>query len=190
MTSPVPKNCTARRCARRRGEPRGPDVAASVVLAALALSACSVTMRPSPEPSAADEIETIRQARLAQNQAIREQDLDAIAEVLEPDVHVTSGIGIHVVGRDNYRDAYAQDFEVLENVTYVRTPDEIELSSVDTGLADRIAAESGTWTGSFVTPRGPAQVRGVYSAMWRKKAGRWRINSEIFVSLTCSGEGC
>lgn len=161
----------------------------SIAAAALALAGCSATMRQ-PPPSAADEVETIRQARLAQNQAIREQDLDAIAEVLEPDVHVTSGIGIHVVGRDNYRDAYAQDFEVLENVSYVRTPDEIELSSVDTGLAERIAAESGTWTGSFVTPRGPAQMRGVYSAMWRKRGGRWRINSEIFVSLTCSGEGC
>ena len=159
------------------------------IAGALALAGCSATMRQ-PPTSAADEVETIRQARLAQNQAIREQDLDAIAEVLEPDVHVTSGIGIHVVGRDNYRDAYAQDFEVLENVSYVRTPDEIELSSVDTGLAERIAAESGTWTGSFITPRGPAQMRGVYSAMWRKRGGRWRINCEIFVSLTCSGEGC
>lgn len=161
-----------------------------LLAATLALTACSVAMRPSSEPSAADEIETIRQARLAQNQAIREQDLDAIAAVLEPDVHVTSGIGIHVVGRDNYRDAYEQDFEALENVSYVRIPQEIELSSVETGLAERIASESGTWTGSFVTPRGPAQMRGVYSAMWRKKGGRWRINSEIFVSLTCSGEGC
>ena len=158
--------------------------------AVLVLAACSVTMRPASEPSAADEIETIRQARFAQNRAIREQDLDAIAEVLEPDVHVTSGIGIHVVGRDAYRDAYAQDFEVLEDVSYVRSPNEIELSSVDTGLAERIAWESGSWTGSFVTPRGPAQMRGLYTAMWRKKGGRWRINSEIFVSLTCSGEGC
>lgn len=177
---------------RPNGGRRAARAAAAVPLVSMVLvfAACSVTMRQSPEPSAADEIETIRQARLAQNQAIRQQDLDAIAEVLEPDVHVTSGIGIHVVGRDNYRDAYAQDFEALENVSYVRTPDEIELSNVDTGLAERIAAESGTWTGSFVTPRGPAQMRGVYSAMWRKRSGRWRINSEIFVSLTCSGEGC
>lgn len=180
-------NPTRRRPMRRRGASR--LVMPAVLFAATLLAACSVTMRQ-PAPSAADEAEAIREARLAQNRAIRDQDLDAIAEVLEPDVHATSGIGIHVVGRDDYRDAYAQDFEVLENVSYVRTPDEIELSSVDTGLAERIAAESGTWTGSFVTPRGSAQMRGVYSAMWRKRGGRWRINSEIFVSLTCSGEGC
>ncbi|MFW6085131.1 MAG: YybH family protein [Gemmatimonadota bacterium] len=172
-----------------RSSPTKAVRALALLLPAAVLAGCSATIRQSP-PSAADEVETIREARLAQNRAIREQDLDAIAEVLESDVHVTSGIGIHVVGRDNYRDAYAQDFEVLENVSYVRMPDEIELSNVETGLAERIAAESGTWTGSFVTPRGPAQMRGVYSAMWRKRAGRWRINSEIFVSLTCSGEGC
>jgi ketosteroid isomerase-like protein len=156
----------------------------------LLVAGCSITMRPSGPPSAADEIETIRQARLAQNRAIRERDLDAIAEVMEPDIHATSGVGIHIVGRDAYRRAYADDFEVLENVVYTRAPDEIEISSMDSGLAERIAAESGTWSGSFVTPRGPAQVRGVYTAMWRKRNGRWRINSELFVSLACSGDGC
>lgn len=156
----------------------------------VAVAGCSVSLGGSQPPSAESEVETIREARLAQNQAIREQNLDAIAEVLEPDVHVTSGIGIHIVGRDAYRRAYEDDFEVLEDVIYTRTPDEIEISAVDTGLAERIAAESGTWTGSFVTPRGPAQMRGVYSAMWRKRSGQWRINSEIFVSLACSGAGC
>jgi ketosteroid isomerase-like protein len=164
--------------------------AALAVALAVPLAGCSVTMRSPGPPSATDEIETIREARLAQNRAIRERDLDAIAGVMETDIHATSGVGIHIVGRDAYRRAYADDFEVLEDVIYTRSPDEIELSNMDTGLADRLAAESGTWTGSFVTPRGPAQVRGVYTAMWRKRNGRWRINSEIFVSLTCSGNGC
>lgn len=164
--------------------------AAALLVAALLTAGCSVTIGGSRPPSADSEIETIREARLAQNRAIRDQDLDAIAEVLESDVHVTSGIGIHIVGRDAYRRAYEDDFEVLDDVIYTRTPDEIEISAVDTGMAERIAAESGTWTGSFVTPRGPAQMRGVYSAMWRKRSGKWRINSEIFVSLACSGAGC
>lgn len=163
---------------------------AATLFAAIAVAGCSVTIRGSQPPSAASEIDSIREARLVQNQAIRDQDLDAIAQVLEPDVHVTSGIGIHIVGRDAYRRAYEDDFEVLDDVIYTRMPDEIEVSAVDTGLAERIAAESGTWTGSFVTPRGPAQMRGVYSAMWRKRKGEWRINSEIFVSLACSGAGC
>ena len=162
----------------------------AILFFAIAAAGCSVAIRGSGPPSAESEIETIREARLAQNQAIRDQDLEAIAAVLEPDVHVTSGIGIHIVGRDAYRRAYEDDFEVLDDVIYTRTPDEIEISAVDTGLSERIAAESGTWTGSFVTPRGPAQMRGVYSAMWRKRGGRWRINSEIFVSLACSGAGC
>lgn len=163
---------------------------AATLMCTVAIGGCSVSIGGSQPPTAESEVEAIREARLGQNQAIRDQDLDAIADVLEPDVHVTSGIGIHIVGRDAYRRAYEDDFEVLEDVIYTRTPDEIEISAVDTGMAERIAAESGTWTGSFVTPRGSAQMRGVYSAMWRKRSGRWRINSEIFVSLACSGAGC
>lgn len=173
---------------RRLAFPAARTVA--ILAAALLTGGCAVTIGGSPPPSLESEIETIREARLAQNRAIGDQDLDAIADVFEPDVHATSGIGIHIVGRDAYRRAYEDDFEVLERVVYTRTPDEIELSRVDTGVAERIASESGTWTGSFVTPRGPAEMRGVYSAMWRKRGGKWRINSEIFVSLTCSGAGC
>lgn len=159
-----------------------------VCFVAATLAGCAA-LRQAP-PTAESEIETIREARLAQNRAIRAQDLRAIAEVMEPDVVATSGIGIHVIGRDAYMDAYESDFRALEDVVYTRNPEAIELSTVDTGLAQRIASESGTWTGSFVTPRGPAQMRGVYSAMWRKRDGRWRINSELFVSLSCSGAGC
>ncbi|MFW6088746.1 MAG: YybH family protein [Gemmatimonadota bacterium] len=173
-----------------RGITRPAARAVAMLAVALLAAGCSVTIGGSRPPSAESEVEAIREARLGQNQAIREQDLDAIAQVLEPDVHVTSGIGIHIVGRDAYRRAYEDDFEVLDDVIYTRTPDEIEISAVDTGLAERVAAESGTWTGSFVTPRGEAQMRGVYSAMWRKRGGHWRINSEIFVSLACSGAGC
>lgn len=159
------------------------------VLLVCCLAAGCAAGRQAP-PTAASEVETIRDLRLAQNRAIRAQDLQAIAEVLEAEVVAVSGIGIHVIGRDAYVDAYESDFRALENVVYTRNPQAIELSTVDTGLAQRIAAESGTWTGSFVTPRGPAQMRGVYSAMWRKRDGRWRINSELFVSLSCSGAGC
>ena len=177
----------ARHASRTR---TGAAIAAASFLV-LGATACSFTTgRRTPPPTAASEIETIRDLRLAHNRAIRDRDLDAIARLFEDDIHVTSGIGIHVVGRDAYRDAYEQDFRALDDVVYTRLPDEIQLSSVETGLAERIAAESGTWTGSFVTPRGPAQMRGVYTAMWRKRGGRWRINSEIFVSLTCSGDGC
>lgn len=173
----------------RRISPLDPTAATIVALLAALLAAGCAALRQTP-PTAESEIETIREVRLAQNRAIRAQDLVAIGESLEPDVVATSGIGIHVVGRDAYLDAYESDFRALESVVYTRMPDAIELSTVETGLAQRIAAESGTWTGSFVTPRGAAQMRGVYSAMWRKRSGRWRINSELFVSLSCSGAGC
>lgn len=181
-------NDRARSTGTRQRRPLQTAFGAGALTVAFFAAGCA-TARP-PRPEAEAEVEAIREARLAQNRAIREQDLEAIGEVLEQDVQVTSGIGIHLVGRDAYLDAYESDFRALESVVYTRMPDEIELSTVNAALAERIAAESGTWTGSLVTHRGPAQMRGVYTAMWRKRDGRWRINSEIFVSLSCSGAGC
>jgi len=141
-------------------------------------------------PSAADEVQAIRDARIAQNEAILEQDLDAIARYWEGDVRSTAGTGVFVTGRDEYRRAFRDEFRNLDDVLYSRIPEIIELSSVRVSDAQHMASESGTWTGSWTSPRGPTQMTGVYSAMWRKRNGRWRIRSELFVALSCTGADC
>ncbi len=141
-------------------------------------------------PSAADEVQAIRDARLAQNEAIVERDLDAIARYWERSVRSTAGTGVFVTGRDEYRRAFRDEFRNLEDVLYSRIPEIIELSSVHVSDALHMASESGTWTGSWTSPEGPTQMSGVYSAMWRKRNGRWRIRSELFVALSCTGVDC
>lgn len=169
---------------------RSAVVLTACVASVVAGAACGAA-RPRPAPTAASEAQAIRDARAAQNVAIRERDLDGIARHLESDVQVTSGTGTHVRGRDAYRAAFEDEFRASDDVTYRRVPDSIELSSVGGSRGDDLlAAERGTWTGSWTTRRGPVSMRGVYSAMWRKRDGRWRIRSELFVALTCSGAGC
>lgn len=146
--------------------------------------------RSQGQPTARTEIDRIRELREEQNEAIRDRDLDGIAALYERDVQVTSGVGIHVDGREAYRNAFADDFRALKDVNYTRFPTAIEISSIHTDLAERLASETGTWTGTWTLPRGSASMHGVYSALWRKRNGRWRVNSEMFVALTCAGEGC
>lgn len=141
-------------------------------------------------PSAADEVHAIRDARFAQNDAILEQDLDAIAGYWERGVRSTAGTGVFVTGRAEYRRAFQDEFRDLDGVLYSRIPEFIELSSVGVSNAEKLASESGTWTRSWTSSEGPMEMSGVYSAMWRKRNGRWRIRSELFVALSCTGADC
>lgn len=159
-------------------------------VAMMLTSAQGCGIRLARPATAADEEQAIRDARNAQNEAIREQDLDAIARYWENGVHSTAGTGILVSGRDEYREAFQGAFEDLGDVVYSRIPGTIELSSVNVFNAQRIASESGTWTGRWTSAEGPTQMSGVYSAMWRKRNGRWRIRSELFVALSCTGAEC
>jgi len=71
------------------------------------------------------------------------------------------------------------------DVLYVRAPESIEIS------ADYpLAAETGTWVGTWSTSQGPVRTGGRYSAMWRQVDGEWKVRSELFVALYCGGVSC
>jgi ketosteroid isomerase-like protein len=149
---------------------------------------CSITIGQQATPES--EERAIRLAREAQNEAIRVHDLRAISEYWEAEVRSTAGTGEFVSGRDEYTNAFERAFAAYDDVVYTRVPDTIELSSVDISGVQEMASESGTWTGSWTSPRGRTQLLGVYDAMWRKRNGRWRIHSELFVALVCTGPEC
>lgn len=161
---------------------------ALVAITLISVGGCGI--RLSRPASAADEMQAIRDARIAQNEAIREQDIDVIAQYWEPGVRATAGTGSFVTGRDEYREAFEEEYQDLDDLVYSRIPGAIELSSVEVDNAERLASESGTWTGSWTSKEGQTQMYGVYSALWRKRNGRWRIRSELFVALSCTGVDC
>ena len=137
-------------------------------------------------PRGADRVQSnetdtaeIRAARLAQNVAIVQNDLDRIASFWTDDVVLTRGLGAIVHGRDAYRRLFERD-----SVMYQRLPDQIEAST-----AWPLAFESGSWIGRSATD-GKPMIFGRYSAQWLKRDGRWLIHSELFVALGCSGDGC
>lgn len=152
-------------------------------------SGCSITIGQATATPESEE-RAIRNARVAQNEAIRAQNLHEIARYWEPDVRATAGTGEFVTGREEYEEAFERSFQIYDEVVYSRVPDSIELSDVDVYGVERLASESGTWTGSWTSGRGQTRLLGVYDAMWRKRNGRWRIYSELFVALECTGPEC
>ncbi len=134
------------------------------------------------ERSAEAEILT---ARAASNKAIAAHDLNAVTGFWTDDIVMTAGSGTGAIGTDTWREALGQQFERYPDIVYIRTPEHVELSVVGP-----LAAERGRWVGRWTTDDGPVESGGTYSAMWRKESGRWRIRSQLFVTLTCTGAGC
>jgi len=151
---------------------------ALVVGAVFFALACGLPTPPSPE-RAADE-SAIQAARAAQNGAIRAGDYDLAARYWTDDVSVRSGLGFSLNGRDAYREAIAAD----PTVTYERLPDRVVVSDAwDT------AWEDGTWVGGRRADGSPLAT-GRYGAQWVLVDGEWKIRGELFVSLSCAGDGC
>jgi ketosteroid isomerase-like protein len=124
----------------------------------------------------------IRRLRADFNRAIASHELSALPKFWREDIHITTGIGRQLSGRDAARAAFEAIFADTTFIAYTRTPDRVELNA--TGAR---AAESGHWLGQWRKPDGTMEWRGTYLAMWRKENGQWLIQSELFVSLRCSG---
>ena len=128
-----------------------------------------------------DEEAAIRSARLGQNAALAARDMDGAARTWADNIVVTSGLGLAFSGAASYRRA----FELDSGFVYERTPDRIQVSTPWT-----LAWEDGTWTGRRSGSPTPPLLHGRYSAMWAKIGVEWKIRSELFVAISCSGQAC
>ncbi|GAB4014821.1 hypothetical protein GCM10028808_38460 [Spirosoma migulaei] len=128
------------------------------------------------------DVAAIRSLRAQSNQAIQARDLTGFGQTMLPDIEVTRGSGSHVTSRDSVLASVAVQFNDPNFRGYVRDTESIKISSTAP-----LAAEQGHWTGRFQRPDGVQTITGVYLAMWRKTGAGWKIRSELFVSLTCTG---
>ncbi|QMW05713.1 YybH family protein [Spirosoma foliorum] len=134
------------------------------------------------KPVESTDIVAIKSLRTQSNQAIQARDLTAFGQTMLPDIEVTRGSGSHVSGRDSVLASVSVQFKDPNFLGYVRNTDQIQVSTTSP-----LAAENGHWTGRFQRPDGIQTITGVYLAMWRKTESGWKIRSELFVSLACTG---
>ncbi|WP_420146762.1 YybH family protein [Spirosoma sp.] len=128
------------------------------------------------------DVAAIRTLRAQSNAAIQNRNLAAFGQAMMTEIEVTRGSGSHVSGRDSVLASVAVQFNDPAFMGYVRNPDRIEVSKMSL-----LAAEQGHWTGRFQRSDGIQIITGTYLAMWRKTTEGWKIRSELFVSLNCTG---
>ena len=127
----------------------------------------------------------VRDARASFNAAIARHDVEAIVSFIDEDYQITTSLGQMFRGRDSEAETWRELFASRESLIYVRSPETVTISE-----AYPLAAESGTWTGSWSTPNGTVRTGGKYAAMWRKVDGDWKVRSELFVAIFCEGIDC
>jgi ketosteroid isomerase-like protein len=153
-------------------------------LALFALIGCHATTAAAPTPAAeAPAGAVIRELRARSNTAIAARDARAVAAMMVDDIVVTGGNGGPLLmGRERAEASFAAQFADTSFIGYVRTP-----SRVDVGTTRPVAAEAGQWVGRWRAADGIRELRGTYLAMWRRDDGAWRLRSELYVTLACSG---
>jgi hypothetical protein len=86
-------------------------------------------------------------------------------------------------GADAATRGYAdEEFKDPTFVTYRRTPTTIVIAA-----SGKRIAETGHFEGIWRKPDGTMRKTGIYLAMWIPSAGTWRLKSEAFVTLACTG---
>jgi ketosteroid isomerase-like protein len=117
------------------------------------------------------------------NQALVERDIETIRFILAERATLVPGDEADLIeGRDAQIDAWETIFSNMPDVSYVRTPQRIEI-----GDDGSLAAETGRWRGGWSTEGMSISYSGRYFAKWRSEGSEWQIEAETFVTLKRSG---
>jgi ketosteroid isomerase-like protein len=119
--------------------------------------------------------DAIRARRRLTNKLIAAHEAARLRPFFAADVKLIVGDGALILGVEAVIEAFAGQFADPDFVTYVRTPETVELDQ-----AGERAAERGRWVADW---KG-ADMAGAYLAVWRKSHGQWVIESELYVTLS------
>ena len=119
------------------------------------------------------DISMIKQARAENNAAIAKHDTAGIARHLLSNFVQVRGNSGQTIGKDLVLQSWQELFNATPEISYIRTPSEIIISTNDT-----LAWETGSWKAIKSYSKG-----GKYTAQWKRSEGIWKIRAELFVSL-------
>ena len=155
--------------------------ATAVALVSIVLASSSARAQ---SPLATQDAALIRAARKAQTAAMAAGDVERAATWWTDDVAIRRGLGGPVNGVAAYK-------AILERAPVSDTALVYDRKTTGVTVSDHwpLAFETGTWTARR-GGKGAALITGQYSAQWVKRDGKWLIRGEVFVALTCAGEGC
>jgi hypothetical protein len=148
------------------------------ILVALLLGACATTQ---PSSSSDPDEVAIRAARGRFNEALARQQFTAMREELLDNVSITGSVW-RTVDRDQPLQAYTRLTSRRPDLVWIREPQAVRINA-----SWLFASASGEGRESWREGGVFTELRGSYLALWRKVEGRWLLDAEVFVPLSCMG---
>lgn len=129
-------------------------------------------------------VSVVRAQRAESNAAIKAHDATRLRNLFADDYHGIQGTSgdLDSGGEATARSYGGEEFKDPTFVSYERTP-----TSIVAAQSGKRVAESGNWEGIWRKPDGTMRKTGIYLAMWIPSGGTWRLKSESFVTLSCTG---
>jgi ketosteroid isomerase-like protein len=118
--------------------------------------------------------ELIRKSRQANNEAIARKDAEEMSKFYLDDYVIIRGSGVIERGNEENKESWKKIFLETPLTYFERFPLEIIISKNNPNMA----WETGEWKGYNTYSKG-----GRYSAQWKKKEGKWKLQAELFVAL-------
>jgi hypothetical protein len=147
--------------------------------AAIGIAMCAMGATAGKDPAA-----WVKTLRAESNSAIAAHDAVRLRKLLDDDYHGIQGAsGALDSGGEATARSYAdEEFKDPTFVAYRRTP-----TSIQVAQSGKRIAENGRWLGTWNKADGVMRKTGVYLAMWIPDGDSWRLKSESFVTLACTG---
>tara|TARA_R110002126_G_scaffold4515_2_gene23791 strand:+ start:788 stop:1249 length:462 start_codon:yes stop_codon:yes gene_type:complete len=125
------------------------------------------------------QVEQIHAVREASNAALKALDEETNFNYLTDDILITTGNGTLLSGKEALKQ-YIESATSSQPMYWVRTSEEIIVNQ-DRGLA----WEQGVWNAYYADDQdGNISIyHGKYSAMWTLEMTKWKIKSQLFVTL-------
>ena len=126
----------------------------------------------------------VRVQRAESNGAIEAHDAVRLRKLFDDDYHGINGTSgdLDSGGEATSRSYADEEFKDPTFVTYRRTS-----TSIVNAQSGKRVAEAGHWEGIWRKSDGSMRKTRVYLAMWIPSGSTWRLKSEAFVTLTCTG---
>ena len=128
----------------------------------------------------ADEA-AIRAVRGRLNEVFAKHRITDMSELMVENFSMT-GPKWRSVGRDTYIQGTIRLQESRPEITEVYEPQAIQINT-----RWWYASESGEWHETWLEKGILTELRGSYQALWRRVDGRWLLDAQVFIPLSCKG---
>lgn len=126
--------------------------------------------------------------RRENNEAIATRNLSGVLKILADNYAAVGGNDGIIRSKEEARELWLKDFARAHRLDQcIRQPSQILVGQAGGVLR---AAELGSWRCPSQTEQGEATPHGRYFAHWSKRSGEWRVVSDNYVTLECTGPGC